>query len=86
MSEKKTPISRFSGKLQAAGVLFVAAGIIMSVGGVWWGPAMLFPGVFLLIIGWFWVLQRFQHQKAMRECKACLARAYAGKASLALPV
>jgi len=53
MSEKKTPISRFSGKLQAAGVLFVAAGIIMSVGGVWWGPAMLFPGVFLLIIGWF---------------------------------
>jgi len=53
MSEKKTPISQFSGKLQAAGVLFVAAGIIMSVGGVWWGPAMLFPGVLLLIIGWF---------------------------------
>ena len=53
MSEKKTPISQFSGKLQAAGVLFVAAGIIMSVGGVWWGPAMLFPGVLLLIIGRF---------------------------------
>jgi len=53
MSEKKTPISQFSGKLQAAGVLFAAAGIIMSVGGVRWGPAMLLPGVLLLIIGWF---------------------------------
>jgi len=53
MSDNKTPISQFSGKLQAAGVLFVAAGIIMSVVGVWWGPAMLFPGVLLLIIGWF---------------------------------
>ncbi len=53
MSDNKTPISQFSGKLQAAGVLLVAAGIIMSVVGVWWGPAMLFPGVLLLIIGWF---------------------------------
>jgi len=53
MNEKKTPINQLSGKFQAAGVLFVAAGVIMSVGGIWWGPAMLLPGVLLLIIGWF---------------------------------
>ncbi len=53
MNDKKTPISQISGKLQAVGVLCVAAGIIMWVGGLWWGPAMLFPGVLMLIIGWF---------------------------------
>jgi len=53
MTEKKAPISQIGGKLQAAGVLFVATGVIMSVGGVWWGPAVLLPGVLLLIIGGF---------------------------------
>lgn len=53
MSEKKSLISQFSGKLQAAGVVLVATGIIMSVSGAWWGPAVLLPGLLLLIIGWF---------------------------------
>lgn len=53
MAKKKALIGQLSGKFQAVGVLFVAGAIIMSVGGVWWGPALLFPGVLLLIIGWF---------------------------------
>ena len=53
MNEKKALIGQVSGKLQAVGVLFVAAGILASVGGVWWGPGLLFPGILLLIIGWF---------------------------------
>jgi len=53
MTEKKALISQLSGKLQAVGVLFVATSILLSVGGVWWGPAVVLPGVLLLIIGWF---------------------------------
>lgn len=54
MTEKKTLISQLRGKIQAAGVLFIAAGVIItSQGGIWWGPAFLFPGVLMLIIGWF---------------------------------
>jgi len=53
LTGKKAMISQISGKLQAAGVLFIVAGVILSVSGMWWGPAMLLPGVLLLIIGWF---------------------------------
>ncbi len=53
MSHKKALISQLSGKFQALGVLVVLAGVIMSASGVWWGPAVLLPGVLLLIIGWF---------------------------------
>jgi hypothetical protein len=53
MSHKKALISQLSGKFQAVGVLVVLAGVIMSASGVWWGPAVLLPGVLLLIIGWF---------------------------------
>jgi hypothetical protein len=53
MTDKKAPIRQLSGKLQAAGVLLVASGIILSVVGAWWGPAVLLPGILLLIIGWF---------------------------------
>ncbi|MCX7110808.1 MAG: hypothetical protein WCI11_06565 [Candidatus Methylumidiphilus sp.] len=53
MAEKKALISQISGKFQMVGVLFVAVGVIMSASGVWWGPAMFFPGALLLIIGWF---------------------------------
>ncbi len=53
MTEKKSLISQNSGKFQAVGVLFVASGIIASAVGFWWGPAVLLPGVLLLIIGWF---------------------------------
>lgn len=51
MSEKKAPISQIGGKLQAAGVVFCATGILLTVSGQWWAPAMLMPGVLLLIIG-----------------------------------
>jgi hypothetical protein len=54
MSEKKAMISQLRGKFQALGVLFIATGVITSVaGGLWWGPAIMFPGILLLIIGWF---------------------------------
>jgi len=52
-NENKAAISQMSGKFQATGVIIVAAGIIMSVSGFWWGPAVLMPGILLLIIGWF---------------------------------
>jgi hypothetical protein len=53
MNEKKTLLGQMNGKFQAVGILFVAAGIISAVSGLWWGPALMFPGVLLLIIGWF---------------------------------
>lgn len=53
MTEKKALIRQPSGKLQALGVLFVTSGIFASVGGLWWGPGLLLPGILLLIIGWF---------------------------------
>lgn len=53
MTEKKALISQISGKLQALGVLFVACGILTTVSGIWWGPAFFFPGILLLIMGWF---------------------------------
>ncbi len=53
MTDKKALISEVRGKFQLVGVLFVASGIIASAIGFWWGPAVLLPGVLLLIIGWF---------------------------------
>ncbi len=52
MTEKKPLISELRGKFQAVGVLFAATGIITSVIGMWWGPAVLLPGLLLLIMGW----------------------------------
>jgi hypothetical protein len=53
MSENKALITQLGGKLQAAGVVFVAASLIASVSGMWWGPGLLLPGVLLIIIGRF---------------------------------
>lgn len=48
------PIHGVGGKLQAIGTLTLAAGIIATVIGGWWGPALLFPGLVLFILGRFW--------------------------------
>lgn len=53
MSEHSAPIRKIGGKLQAAGVLFLAGGIIATTMGGWWGPALLFPGIILMILGLF---------------------------------
>ncbi|MDD2767852.1 MAG: hypothetical protein PHT19_03895 [Methylococcus sp.] len=45
------PIRKLSGKFQAAGVLILASAIVATVAGTWWGPAMAFPGVALLLLG-----------------------------------
>jgi hypothetical protein len=47
-------IHRLSGKLQAVGIVVLAGGIIASVLGAWWGPALLFPGVVIFALGKFW--------------------------------
>jgi hypothetical protein len=53
MTEKTASINTLGGKLQAAGVVALAGGIIATVSGGWWGPALLFPGIILFIIGRF---------------------------------
>lgn len=52
--ENLAPIRRPGGKLQAVGVLVLALGIIATVIGGWWGPALLFPGVVILALGRLW--------------------------------
>lgn len=47
------PIHRLSGKLQATGVVLVASGIIATVAGAWWGPAVILPGIMVFIFGKF---------------------------------
>jgi hypothetical protein len=37
--------------MQAVGTLIVAGGVIATVSGAWWGPALLFPGAILFIMG-----------------------------------
>jgi hypothetical protein len=48
------PIHRVDGKLQAIGTVLLASGVIATVAGGWWGPALLFPGMVIFIIGRFW--------------------------------
>jgi hypothetical protein len=48
------PIRKMSGKLQAVGVVLLASGIIATVVGAWWGPALLFPGVVIIFLGRLW--------------------------------
>ena len=57
MSEENqgtAPIRRAGGKLQAVGVVVLAGGAIATVMGGWWGPALLFPGAVIFILGKFW--------------------------------
>ncbi|WP_162559962.1 zinc ribbon domain-containing protein [Methylotetracoccus oryzae] len=44
-------IAGIGGKFQAVGILLLAAGVIATVIGNWWGPAVLLPGIVLLMMG-----------------------------------
>lgn len=44
-------IGSLGGKLQAAGALLLAGGVIATVIGAWWGPAVLLPGIVLVMMG-----------------------------------
>jgi uncharacterized paraquat-inducible protein A len=48
------PIHRTGGKLQAVGAVILAGAIVATVMGAWWGPALLFPGIVVFILGRFW--------------------------------
>lgn len=54
MTEETTPIKHTGGKLQAVGTLLLACGVIATVVGGWWGPALLFPGVVIFFLGRLW--------------------------------
>ena len=42
MSDNTAPIGKISGKLQAAGVVLLAGGVVATFGGgAWWGPALI---------------------------------------------
>lgn len=46
-------IKGLSGKFSAVGVLIIAAGIIGTVLGAWWGPAALLPGIAFFMMAKF---------------------------------
>ena len=50
----QVPIQRTGGKILAIGTVLVASAIIATMAGAWWGPALLFPGVAVFILGKFW--------------------------------
>lgn len=49
----EAPIRRLSGKLAAVGTVVLAAGVVSTILGAWWGPALLFPGAIILALGKF---------------------------------
>ncbi|CAI8890894.1 MULTISPECIES: hypothetical protein [Methylococcus] len=49
--ENEPPIRKLGGKFQAIGILALAAGIVATLGGAWWGPALAMPGVVLFMLG-----------------------------------
>jgi hypothetical protein len=51
--QKAAPIRTLGGKLQAAGVVILAGGVAATAVGGWWGPALLFPGVVIFVLGKF---------------------------------
>jgi uncharacterized membrane protein YvbJ len=50
----EAPIQRTGGKILAVGTVLVASALIATVAGAWWGPALLFPGAAVFILGKFW--------------------------------
>lgn len=48
---RDAPIRHAGGKLQAVATVLLAVGIIATVTGGWWGPALLFPGVVVFFLG-----------------------------------
>ncbi|UZR29599.1 hypothetical protein [Methylococcus mesophilus] len=49
--ESEPPIRKLGGKFQAIGILTLAAGIVATLAGAWWGPALVMPGVVLFMLG-----------------------------------
>lgn len=47
------PIRHASGKVLVIATVFLAAAVIATVMGAWWGPALLFPGVVVFMLGRF---------------------------------
>ena len=52
-NQNAAPIRRAGGKLQAAGVVVLAGGVVATLAGGWWGPALLFPGAVIFALGKF---------------------------------
>lgn len=50
-SSDELPIRRLGGKFQAIGILLLTAGIVATLVGAWWGPALAMPGVVLFMLG-----------------------------------
>lgn len=50
-SDSEPPIRKLGGKFQAVGILILAAGIVATLVGAWWGPALGMPGVVLFMLG-----------------------------------
>lgn len=50
----QAPIQRTGGKVLAIGTVLLASAVIATVIGAWWGPALLFPGAAVFILGKFW--------------------------------
>jgi hypothetical protein len=53
-NQSAAPIHRAGGKLQAVGVVVLAGAVVATAAGGWWGPALLFPGAVIFILGRFW--------------------------------
>jgi hypothetical protein len=51
MASTPPPIRRIDGKFRAVGAVVTATGLVAALAGTWWGPAMLFPGAALLLMG-----------------------------------
>lgn len=47
------PIHHTGGKVLVIATLFLAGAVIATVMGVWWGPALLFPGIVVFMLGKF---------------------------------
>jgi hypothetical protein len=54
LAPETIPIRKPGGKLQAVGTVLLATGIIATVVGAWWGPALLFPAVVVFFLGRIW--------------------------------
>jgi predicted amidophosphoribosyltransferase len=53
-TRETTLIQKPGGKLQAVGTVLLAAAVIATVLGAWWGPALLFPAVIVFFLGRIW--------------------------------
>ncbi len=48
---RSAAIRSIGGKLKAVGALVIAFGVVATASGLWWGPALLLPGVALFMFG-----------------------------------